>query len=126
MPCNASAANGIIPYRPGRGDRSAQRWRSVIYCLVVVVIVVVVVVRPHRMYYLYVDAAYCYRPSSVVCQSECRSVTIASPAKTAEPIEMPFALWTGVGPRKSVHIRRGAHWRDLANTIKPSMCGGDA
>ena len=46
MHCNASAAKGIIPYQPGRGDRSAlQRWQSVIYCLVVVV---VVVVRPHR------------------------------------------------------------------------------
>jgi len=38
----------------------------------------------------YVDAAYCYRPSSVVC----RSVTLVSPAKTAEPIEMPFGLRT--------------------------------
>ena len=30
------------------------------------------------------------------------SVTIVSPAKTAKPIEMPFGLWTGVGPRKYV------------------------
>jgi len=28
-----------------------------------------------------VDAAYCYRPSSVVCRSVCRSVTLMSPAK---------------------------------------------
>jgi len=28
------------------------------------------------------DAAYCYRPSSVVCQS----VTVVNPAKPAEPI----------------------------------------
>jgi len=31
-----------------------------------------------------------------------RSVTILSPAKTAEPIEMPFAVWTRVGPRNHV------------------------
>jgi len=37
-----------------------------------------------------VDAVYCYRPSSVVCLS----VTLVSPAKTAEPIEMPFGLRT--------------------------------
>jgi len=44
----------------------------------------------------YVDAAYCYRPSSVVC----RSVTLVSlsPAKTAEPIEMSFGLRSRVGP----------------------------
>jgi len=38
-----------------------------------------------------------------------------SPAKTAEPIEMPFDMWTRVGPRNyilnrgfiSPHIRRG-------------------
>jgi len=37
----------------------------------------------------------------------CRSVTIVSPAKTAEPIEMPFGLWTRVGPRKHTCIRQG-------------------
>jgi len=46
----------------------------------------------------YVDAAYCYRPSSVVCQSVGLSVTVVSPAKTAAPIEMPFGLRTRVGP----------------------------
>ena len=30
------------------------------------------------------------------------SVTLVSPAKTAEPIEMPFGLWTQVGPRNHV------------------------
>jgi len=29
-------------------------------------------------------------------------VTIVSPAKTAEPIEMPFKLWTRLGPRNHV------------------------
>jgi len=29
--------------------------------------------------------------------SVCLSVKIASRAKTAEPIEMPFGIWTGIG-----------------------------
>ena len=41
----------------------------------------------------YVDAAYCYRPSSVVR----RSVTLVSPVKMAVPIEMPFGLWSWMG-----------------------------
>jgi len=42
-----------------------------------------------------------------------------SPAKTAEPIEMPFGLWTRVGPRSHVsdggadlHTRKGAILRE--------------
>ena len=42
------------------------------------------------------------------------SVTVVSPAKTAEPIEMPFGMWTRIGPRNHVldgspdpRIRRG-------------------
>jgi len=56
--------------------------------------------------------------------------------KTAEPIDLPFGLWTRVGRRKHKfnHIRQvapmcpdgRAHWRQLANTIEPSVCGGDA
>jgi len=49
-------------------------------------------------------------------------------AKTAEPIEMPFGMWTRVGPRNQFgmwtrvgprnHVLDGgAHWRHLANTI---------
>ena len=34
------------------------------------------------------------------CLSAGLSVTIVSPAKMAEPFEMPFGLWTLVGPRK--------------------------
>jgi len=59
-----------------------------------------------------------------------------SPAKTAERIEMPFGLWTRVGRRKHKfsRVRQVApmwpygrvHWRSLANTIKPSVAGGDA
>jgi len=52
----------------------------------------------------YVDAAYCYRPSSVVCQS----VTVVSPVKTAELIEMPFLLSAQVDPRNHV-LGGGAH-----------------
>jgi len=40
----------------------------------------------------------------------------------AEPIEMSFGLCTQVDPRK--HMLDGnAHWRNLAHTIEPSMCG---
>jgi len=34
------------------------------------------------------------------------SLTIVSPTKTAEPIEMPFELWTRVGLRN--HVLDGA------------------
>ena len=57
-------------------------------------------------------------------------------AKTAEPIDLAFGLWTLVGPKKHKFnlIRQVAlmcppilaHWRHLANTIEPSVCGGDA
>jgi len=45
---------------------------------------------------MYVDAAYCYPTSSVVCRSVYQSVTLVSPAQTAAPIEMPFGLRTRV------------------------------
>ena len=48
--------------------------------------------RQHRST-TYVGAAHCYRPSSVVC----RSVTLVSHAKTAEPIDMLFGLRNRVG-----------------------------
>ena len=59
-------------------------------------------------------AALCkvWRPSAVSC------------VNTAEPIEMPFGLWTPVGRRKHV-LDGGAYWRHLANTTEPSVCGGD-
>jgi len=53
--------------------------------------------RPHRST-TYIDAASCYKPSSMVC----RSVIVVSPAKMVEPIEMPFGLKTWVGPRNHV------------------------
>ena len=55
------------------------------------------IIRPHRST-TYIDAAYSYRPSSVVC----RSVTPVSPEKTAKPIEMTFALRTRVVPGNHV------------------------
>ena len=56
----------------------------------------------------YVDAAYSYRPSNAICLLGCLSVTIVSPAKTAEPIELPFGLWTH-GPKEPC-IRRGSRF----------------
>jgi len=38
----------------------------------------------------------------MVCLSVCLSVTLVSPAKVAEPIEMPFGLRTWVGQRNHV------------------------
>ena len=32
----------------------------------------------------------------------CRFVTVVSPAKMAEPIEIPFGLWARMGPRNHV------------------------
>jgi len=61
----------------------------------------IILVRLHHST-TYVDAIYCYRPSSVVCRSVSQSVTLASPAKMAEPIEMPFGLWAWMSPRNHV------------------------
>jgi len=58
---------------------------------------------------LHVNAAYCYR----VAWSVSLSTTIVSPAKTAEPIEVPFGLWTRFCQRNHVldgvacRMRRG-------------------
>ena len=42
------------------------------------------------------------RVASPVRRSVCLSVTLLSPAQTAEPIEMPFGLMTRVGSRNHV------------------------
>jgi len=69
-----------------------------------------IIIIPHRPYYVglttYVDAVYCYRPSSVVCRSVCWSVTLVSPAKTVESIEMTFGVRTQVDPGN--HVLDGA------------------
>ena len=57
-------------------------------------------------------------------------------AETAEPIDLPFGLWTRVGP-KEVKFNRNrqvvpmcphgrADWRHLANMTELSICGSDA
>ena len=56
--------------------------------------IISIIIRSHRSMTYYVDTAYCYRPSSVVCQS----VRLVSLAKTGESMEMPFGLSTWVGP----------------------------
>jgi len=54
------------------------------------------IIRPHDSYYL--------RRCGLLSLTEfCRlSVTVVSPPKTAEPIEMPFGLRILVGPRNHV------------------------
>ena len=59
-------------------------------------------------------------------------------AETAESNHLPFGLWTRLGwaegstssiifARWSQCAHMGGHiWRHLANTIEPSVCGGDA
>jgi len=57
-------------------------------------------------------------------------------AKTAEPIDLPFELWTRVGRRKHKFDRihqvapmcphMWAHWCHLANMIEPSICSSNA
>ena len=57
-------------------------------------------------------AAYCYTRCAVVgmsvCLSPCLLVTLVSPAKTAEPIEMPFGGLSHTGPRRhdGGHVQR--------------------
>ena len=65
----------------------------------------------------YVDVAYCYRQSSVVCPS----VTLVSPAKTAEPIVMPFGLRTRVGPGN--HVLDG-DWGSRCLRVSGNFEGG--
>jgi len=54
-----------------------------------------------------------------------RRHSAVSYAKMTEPIEMPFGLWTRVGPRKRV-LHRGSRWRDLVNTTEQSVFCGPA
>jgi len=54
------------------------------------------------------DAACCYRCSAVSLLG-----TSASLAEMAEPFEMPFEMWTCVGPKNHVldRVHIGATWR---------------
>jgi len=60
----------------------------------------------------------------VVCRSVCWSVTVASPAKTAEPIEMPFGLRTRVAQRSiewiriQIHVKRGNFEGEVRPIVK--------
>ena len=60
--------------------------------------------RPHLMHRLSIDAAaYCYTRCYVVHLSVYPwQLTVVYPAKTAEPIEMPFSMWARVGPSNNV------------------------
>jgi len=76
------------------------------------------IIRLHRSN-TYIDAAFCYRPSSVGL-SVGLSVTLVSPAKTAEPIELPIGMRTLVGP--------GNHVLDVGPVLpnEGALCGGRA
>ena len=54
-----------------------------------------------------------------------RQHSAVSCAKIAEPIDMPFRLWTSMGPIKYV-LHASANWCSLGNTIEPSVCNSDA
>jgi len=72
----------------------------------------------------------------VATHSKAYGLSAVSSAETAEPIDLPFGLWTQVSKRKPkfnrirqlvpVYPHGSAHWRYLANTIEPSVCGGNA
>ena len=71
----------------------------------------------------YLDAAYCYRRSSV-CPSVCLPVALHDhePCWTHRDV-----VWdVGSGAPNEPCIRWGAQCRQLANTTEPSMRGGDA
>jgi len=60
----------------------------------------------------------------VVCLWVCMSATLVSPAKTAEPIEMPSGLRTWLGPRDHVldgssdpPMGRGKFWGENGRLI---------
>jgi len=74
--------------------------------------------RPHR------STTYVEIVTDRAVWSVCQSVTLVSPAKTTEPIKMPFGLRTWVGPRN--HVLDGARsphgkgqfWGKGALTVK--------
>ena len=85
---------------------SRKKGHKTVVVVVVFLIWNVCIIWPHhRLSQYYVDAAYCYRWSSMVCLSDCLSVTIMSPAKSAKLIKMSFGMWTRVGP--SNHLLDG-------------------
>jgi len=62
---------------------------------------VALIYRPHHST-VYVQLYMQPIVTDQVAWSVCLSVTVMSPTKMAEPIEMLFGLWTQVGPRNHV------------------------
>jgi len=56
--------------------------------------IIIIIIKPHHST-TYVDAADCYKLSSMVCLSVCHS---SEPCKNGWTHQMPFALRTRVGP----------------------------
>jgi len=86
----------------------------------------VIIIRSHRST-TYVDAAYCYRLSRVVCPSVCRSVTLVSPCKNGWTDRDALWVENSYGLRKPC-IRwesrspnwKGQFWGKGAPTVKYS------
>jgi len=80
------------------------------------------IIRPHR----YTKHEMWATASDIVwsvCVCVCLLDTTESLTKTAEPIEMPFGLWTRVDPRNHVlgwgiiHQGKGPFWGDMSHLI---------
>jgi len=52
------------------------------------------------------------------------SNSAVSCAKTAEPFEMSFDIWTRGGPKEAL-LGGGAYYHHLATTVEPCMCSAD-
>jgi len=52
----------------------------------------------------------------MVRRSVSLSVTVVSPSKMVEPVEMLFGMWTWVGPARHV-LDGGAYWCHLARGL---------
>ena len=67
-------------------------------------------------------AVYLVLRCSLLLQTEKRGLSdgLSRPAKTAEPIEMPFGLWTRVGPR--IHVLDGGSDAVMGRAILRGKC----
>ena len=70
------------------------------------------------------DLLHVVQSTMCVCLYVCVLGTPVSPAKTVEPIEMPFRRRLTCA--QEIVNRSAAHWHHLMNTIKQSIRGGDA
>jgi len=70
------------------------------------------------------DLLHVVQSTMCVCLYVCVLGTPVSPAKTVEPIEMPFRRRLTCA--QEIVNRSAAHWHHLTNTIKQSIRGGDA